>query len=362
MTDYGPSDTSTTTLDGQTTQFPISDVYVPNVGLTAVEGGPVSTDGANKKSAPMGVYVKDGNDLTQGLTTDASVTGDNAGTISAKLRGQLKIFTDVWDSVNHLFHFNLKQVAGAAISLANPIPVQSQRLEISGLSAGPGSGGNLTLLSLTDVSNFKWFSIDVQGTFSGNVKFWTSNQNPGSPPTGMTLTLVQRADGANTLAQLATQVSIAGLFGGVLPGRYLYIDVEPLTSGTVTATVELYATPPPWALTVAQILPSNNFIGFMGVGGKNNLRIAAGTATDTLIKNGNGAPSYIGTIIVNASGTNQLDIYDAVPINPIPSSNPIMASVPANAAPGPYVFNSYCQFGIACKGNANNPGFSISYS
>src|SRR6266566_4976660 len=99
MADYGTSDTSTTNLG--VNQFPISDVYVPNTGLRATEGGPASTDAGGKVSAPTSIYIKDGGDVAQGLTTDPAVTGDNSGTLSAKLRGLTKIFTDIWDSVNH---------------------------------------------------------------------------------------------------------------------------------------------------------------------------------------------------------------------------------------------------------------------
>ncbi len=105
MTDYGAQDTSTTTLG--TNQFPISEGWTPNAGFSATEAGPQSTDSGGKKSAPVSVYAKDGNDLTQGITTDAAVTGDTAGTLSAKLRGLLKIVTDVWDSVNHRLHVNV---------------------------------------------------------------------------------------------------------------------------------------------------------------------------------------------------------------------------------------------------------------
>ena len=105
--DYGASDTSTTSLGAN--QFPISEVYPPSgtqtsaAGgqLTALEGGPASTDANSKRSAPASMYVKDGGDVAQGLTTDAAVTGDNSGTLSAKLRGLSKILADIWDSVNH---------------------------------------------------------------------------------------------------------------------------------------------------------------------------------------------------------------------------------------------------------------------
>jgi hypothetical protein len=44
------------------------------------------------------VRVADGSDKNSGKTTDAKVTGDNSGTISAKLRGMNHFFTSVWDT------------------------------------------------------------------------------------------------------------------------------------------------------------------------------------------------------------------------------------------------------------------------
>ena len=356
MTDYGPSDTSTTTLGDN--QFPISEAYVPNIGLRAVEGGPVTTDANGKQSAPMGVYAKDGGDVAQGLTTDPAVTGDTSGTLSAKLRGQLKIFTDVWDSTNHLFHVNLKQVAGAAISLANPVPVQAQRLEISGLSAGPGSGTNLVLLNVTDVSNYKWYTVHLTGTWTGNIVFWTGNTSTVSD---MHHNIMELSGGISGGVNPGFSFSLNDVYTGRIVGRYIYIDCEPLNSGTVNAVVELWATPPPYLTANALLTPSNNFIGFLKNGVVGNARYAPGVNVDTLIHTGGGAPSIIGTVIINTSGTAQLDLYDAG-ITPIPTANPIMASIPANAAPGPYVFNTYCQFGIGFRANTNNPGFSISFS
>ena len=46
------------------------------------------------------VTVADGSDVNAGTTTDAAVTGDNSGTLSAKLRGLNKILANVWDSIN----------------------------------------------------------------------------------------------------------------------------------------------------------------------------------------------------------------------------------------------------------------------
>lgn len=64
---------------------------------TAAPGGGGSSGGGGGGA----VTIADGGDVAEGATTDAAVTGDNDGTVSAKLRGLSKILADVWDSVNH---------------------------------------------------------------------------------------------------------------------------------------------------------------------------------------------------------------------------------------------------------------------
>lgn len=68
-----------------------------NVVLTDLSGDPYVASSGGGGAAT----IADGADVAEGSTTDAAVTGDNTGTVSAKLRGLSKIFADVWDSVNH---------------------------------------------------------------------------------------------------------------------------------------------------------------------------------------------------------------------------------------------------------------------
>jgi hypothetical protein len=93
-----------TQVDGSVSPLPLSSA-VPDGTNTPlpIEGGPVINTGGNNL-VPVSVYVKDGNNVVEGITTDAAVTGDTSGTFSAKLRGLVKIFTDIWDSTNHLFN------------------------------------------------------------------------------------------------------------------------------------------------------------------------------------------------------------------------------------------------------------------
>lgn len=58
--------------------------------------------------AGMAVTVADGADVTLGDISDASVTGDNPGTVSAKLRGLSEILADVWNSASNYLRVNIE--------------------------------------------------------------------------------------------------------------------------------------------------------------------------------------------------------------------------------------------------------------
>src|SRR6266568_1632961 len=68
---FGTTPVSITVLSAN--QFPVSAVAVPNASggnLTALEGGPASTDTNNNTTAPVSIYIKDGGNVTQGISTD----------------------------------------------------------------------------------------------------------------------------------------------------------------------------------------------------------------------------------------------------------------------------------------------------
>ncbi len=80
MSGFGTTPVSTTSLSAN--QFPVSAVAVPGAAggnLTALEGGPATTDSNGNSLAPAAMYVYDGNNVNEGATTDAAVTGDSAG-------------------------------------------------------------------------------------------------------------------------------------------------------------------------------------------------------------------------------------------------------------------------------------------
>lgn len=84
--------------------------------------------------------------------------------------------------------------------------------------------------------------------------------------------------------------------------------------------------------------------------------VAAGTASDTVIKD---APGRLCTVIVTASDTNPLLIYD----NASAGSGTVIGAVPASAAVGSsYTFNAPAENGITVDGHADNPGVTITWS
>ncbi len=158
MSGFGTTPVSTTSLSAN--QFPVSAVAVPGAAggnLTALEGGPATTDSNGNSLAPAAMYVYDGNNVNEGATTDAAVTGDSAGSMSAKLRGINKILAAVWDNVNNLLHVNLKQVGGANVALGQntmaasvPVALASNQsavpVSVNALPAGSNVIGGVELV------------------------------------------------------------------------------------------------------------------------------------------------------------------------------------------------------------------------
>lgn len=77
--------------------------------------------------------VPDGANVVEGATTDAAVTSDANGTLSAKLRGLVKMLSDVWDSVNH--RLNVAIVSGTKLGTPGTGATASTAAAIGSASA-----------------------------------------------------------------------------------------------------------------------------------------------------------------------------------------------------------------------------------
>ena len=176
----------TSPKDNQNT--PTSSVYVPgtaNSDLTALRGMNSTTDSNNQKSAAASMGIEDGANISQGALADVAVTGDNPGSLSAKLRGLTKMFADVWDGTNHWLQVKVMNGnANGQNTMANsspvaissnqtPIPIFAEYAILNGVgySATTGIVASGAALNAVPVS----FFVPVTSTrnvYLYSVEFW----------------------------------------------------------------------------------------------------------------------------------------------------------------------------------------------
>jgi len=84
--------------------------------------------------------------------------------------------------------------------------------------------------------------------------------------------------------------------------------------------------------------------------------VAASTAANTVIKASSGC---LARVLITATGTNQMNIYD----NATTNTGTVIGAVPASPSIGQiFEFKMPAANGITVGGNANNPGFTISWT
>lgn len=171
-----------TPLDTSTPPLPMA-AGVPFGGntTTPTEMGPINANSGNPV-APVSMYVKDGNNLVEGATTDAAVVGDNSGSLSAKLRGLTKILNAVWDSVNNRLSVNVIAAQGVVAPWgSNPANTGTANTDAAFKWGGSGTTQvNHLMIQNNSTADILW-ELDAAST-SGSAHL-------GSSPPGNTLFL-----------------------------------------------------------------------------------------------------------------------------------------------------------------------------
>jgi hypothetical protein len=187
-----------------------------------------------KKIASAGgsaVSVADGADVAQGTTTDAAVVSDVSGTLSGKLRGLVKIFADVWDSVNHRLNVavggnvtavqatgtNLHVVVDSAPSTAVTGPLTDTQLRAT---AVPVSSTTLATSAKQDTGNTSLSNIDTHIDVALSTRTKPSDQQHAIVDSG-TLTAVTAITNA-----LPAGTNVIG---------HVIVDTAPSTAVTVAS-------------------------------------------------------------------------------------------------------------------------------
>lgn len=136
-----------------------SGTIVINVAADISGGGAGAGGGSGGGGA---VTIADGADVTEGAIADSKVTGDNSGTVSAKLRGLNYFLGLVTDTVNNWFKVSIQNTS---IPVA-PAPATSETL--SNVAA---SASNVTLLAAASRKGAIFFN---DSTASAYIKLGTT--------------------------------------------------------------------------------------------------------------------------------------------------------------------------------------------
>lgn len=128
-------------------------------------------------------------------------------------------------------------------------------------------------------------------------------------------------------------------------------------SGSITPAGTIMAVNVILDVATGNLYAQQGFKGItdVNVGGRVSTAIAAGITANTIVR---GSSGRLARILVTATGTNQMNIFD----NASSPAGTIIGLVPANATVGTLID---CQApaanGITVAGNSNNPGVTIFY-
>jgi hypothetical protein len=162
-------------------------------------------------------------------------------------------------------------------------------------------------------------------------------------------TLLQATSGTNLTADQANTILKVSLYGKAVSNADTPILVN--GSGGIFAVQAGAWTVQPGntANTTAWLIHADN-------DGQSTTPVAASTSANTIIKAVSGR---LARVLITATGTNQMNIYD----NATTNSGTIIGAIPANPSIGQvFEFMMPAANGITVGGNANNPGVTISWT
>lgn len=188
-------------------------------GTTGVVFAPLSSSGGSSSNASVG---------TTGSAIPASSTllGASDGT---NLQ-QLLVESATNKNLRMAFYNGTNE---ALVDASGNQYIRGNFTEMAGLSAG---SLNADLVPSTDVSAYKWFSLQVTGTWSGTLTFQGSNDNTNF----VSLYVYQ----INNITNFTFSYTANGLYAAAITCRYLRVRMTIYASGTANGVLELYTQPP----------------------------------------------------------------------------------------------------------------------
>lgn len=129
-----------------------------------------------------------------------------------------------------------------------------------------------------------------------------------------------------------------------------------MANNVTTQAVTLASLPDGTPIATFKLGTSSAHCSVVSLGGNTTTAVAAGAATDSVIK---ATAGLLARVLVTAAGTNAMAIYD----NASAGSGKIVGIIPANSQAGSvFEFHMPCANGITVLGNANNPAVTIAFA
>lgn len=296
MPNFATTPISTTTLSAN--QFPVSAVFVPGTAsgnLTALQGGPASTDGNGYASAPVAVYQDTGTNLhvvvDSGSITDSGTVTANAGSGT----------------------FTVGQATGANLHTV----VDSGTVSVTALPAGANTIGNVGIVAGSALIGGVEL-VDSGGTNKAAISAAGAVKVDGSAVTqpvagtvtadqGGSWTVTANAGTNLNTSALALDTSVNGLL--LAQGSTTSGEKGSLVQGAVTTSAPTYTTGQtnPLSLTTAGALRVDGSATTQPVSGTVTANAGTGNFTVTQATGTNlHAVVDSGTVTANIGATNGL--------------------------------------------------------
>ncbi len=202
---------------------------------------------------------------------------------------------------------------------------------------GSGSALNADVITSTDVSLYRWLSLQITGTFSGTITFQGSNDNTNFVT--VVLAAVNQQSGA-----LSVSSTITGIFAGPVNYKYFRARLTSYSSGTASGRLELAQSAAALPAIAAQVSGTVLAAQSGSWTEANSAAIAASlddieTAVelidDTVYTDGTGTPSK-GVAVMGTDGTNpqilHTDSSGDLQVDVLSSALPSGAATAANQA------------------------------
>lgn len=139
------------------------------------------------------------------------------------------------------------------ISAASALSTTGGYIELT----GSASASNADLIASTDVRGYRWFTLQMWGTYNASIT--ASCSNDGVTWSTIPLTIVTGSSAIAAMPSTSAQNNTAAIFAGAIYGRYFRVRTSTYVSGTVNVTVELCAQPTlPPGLAVSASASSSN--------------------------------------------------------------------------------------------------------